>query len=258
MPHLIAFAAAAAFVLSCSSPTAQNPKAAQKEIAPWETVSINGATFRRVAAKPTATQEDFDITISIPVSLSSGELVFADSVYIAGREYRADCSPDRPTPPTPPDPPPGGDDVGNTPETATDLTVSYPPAGSEDPAIWISPVYRLTARDVDYFRLIVDREVYLGVASLGDTDTKGTLFDASGEVLDRNDDGFESGFNFFLFALVEAGTYYVKVEGYNAATTGEYNVGVSISNVTLDAAVAAEGKEAATVYKERMKDEFKP
>ena len=93
MPHLIAFAAAAAFVLSCSSPTAQNPEATQEEIAPWETVSINGTAYRRVAAKPTATQDDVVITISIPVSLSSGELIFSDQVVIAGREYRADCSP---------------------------------------------------------------------------------------------------------------------------------------------------------------------
>ena len=262
MPRLIAFAAAAVFVLSCSSPTAQNPEAAQEEIAPWETVSINGAAYRRVAAKPTATQQDLVITLSIPVSLSGGQLIFSDQVTIAGRVYRADCSPDSPTPTptpgTPPPPPPTGDDVGNTPATATALTVPYPPAGSTATASWFSETYRLTAQDVDYFRLEVTRPIWLGVASRGQTDTKGTLFSATGEVLHRNDDGFNPGNpNFFLFYQASPGTYYVKVEGYGAATQGDYIVGVATLN-DLDAASAedATSGDLAAFYGEQLKEAF--
>ncbi|MDE2739957.1 MAG: hypothetical protein OXI58_00055 [Gemmatimonadota bacterium] len=261
MPRLIAFAAAAVFVLSCSSPTAQNPEAAQEEIAPWETVSINGAAYRRVAAKPTATQQDLVITLSIPVSLSGGQLILSDQVTIAGRVYRADCSPGSPTPtPTPgtPPPPPTGDDVGNTPATATALTVPYPPAGSTATAGWFSPTYRLTARDVDYFRLEVTRPILLAVGSRGGTDTVGELQSAAGEVLHRNDDGFGPGNpNFFVYYRASPGTYYVKVRGYGAATQGDYVLGVATLN-DLDAASAedASAEDLAAFYEEQLKEAF--
>ena len=73
--------------------------------------------------------------------------------------------------------------------------------------------------------------------------TKGTLYNASGGIVDRNDDGFSdsdpNNQNFFLFARVTAGTYYVKVEGYNQ-TTGAYRLGLSTLNVSAAGKPVAE------------------
>ena len=57
----------------------------------------------------------------------------------------------------------------------------------------------------------------------GGTDTRGTLEDASGGTLATNDDG-GSGANFRLSSAVSAGTYYVRVAGYDSATTGSYTL----------------------------------
>ena len=45
-------------------------------------------------------------------------------------------------------------------------------------------------------------------------------------VLARDDDGGD-GYNFRLAHAVSAGTYYIKVEGYNASTTGSYTIHAS-------------------------------
>ena len=253
------WALSALFVLSCSqespSPTAPPAAAAAEEAAAWQTVEINGALYRRVAAKPTTTQETVLITITIPVETSGdGTLIFSDTVLIGDRVYTADCATTGggSNPPTT-----GSDDVGNTQATATSLTVLYPPAGSDDIAYWESPQYRISSSsDVDYFRLRVTKTVFLAVGSLGSIDTKGTLYNASGGVLDRNDDGFSdtdpNNRNFFLFARVTAGTYYVKVEGYNQAT-GPYRLGISTLNVSN-----AAGKPVAAGYEQKMKKAYRP
>ena len=109
------------FVLSCSQePPVSSPSSAfAEESGPWQTVSINGATYRRVAAKPTETAQA-DLLITIPISYETGadgSIRLSDTVQIAGRTYTADCSST------------GGDDVGDTRATATRLTV--PSAGND-------------------------------------------------------------------------------------------------------------------------------
>ena len=83
---------AAASILACSeeSPVAQS--AFDAEAGPWQTVSINGATYYRAAAKANATAQQGELLISIPYTISGGSLRFSDTVVIAGRTYTADCS----------------------------------------------------------------------------------------------------------------------------------------------------------------------
>ena len=80
--------------------------------------------------------------------------------------------------------------------------------------------------DVDYFRVEVSASGDLTVHTTGSLDTKGQLEDSAGAVLARDDDGGD-GYNFRLAHAVSAGTYYIKVEGYNASTTGRYTIHAS-------------------------------
>lgn len=115
-------------------PPVSSPSSAfAEESGPWQTVSINGATYRRVAAKPTETsQADLLITIPISYTVEGGAVRFSDTVQIAGRTYTADCG-------TGGGQSGGGDDVGDTPETATSISVQYPPFGSDETEIVWSP-----------------------------------------------------------------------------------------------------------------------
>ena len=64
------------------------------------------------------------------------------------------------------------------------------------------------------------------VHTTGSLDTRGQLEDSAGGVLARDDDGGD-GYNFRLAHAVSAGTYYIKVEGYDASTTGSYTIHAS-------------------------------
>ncbi len=241
------WALSALFVLSCSQePPVSSPSSASvEESGPWQTVSINGATYRRVAAKPTETsQADLLITIPISYTVEGGAVRFSDTVQIAGRTYTADCGAGG-------DLSGGGDDVGNTPATATSISVQYPPFGSDKIETVLSPAsvsefYELTRGDTDYFRLNVTRRVYLGVGSRGSTDVVGQLLDENGVVLDSEDNNsLSDNNNFFLFYLVEPGTYYVKVTGASSSTTGLYYLGISTSYPSAGKAVAEQSIASA-------------
>ena len=108
-----------------------------------------------------------------------------------------------------------GDDHGDTPSSATRLAVGSSRAGQLE-----------TGGDVDYFRVEVAASGELTVHTTGSLDTKGQLEDSAGGVLARDDDGGD-GYNFRLVHAVSAGTYYLKVEGYDASTTGSYTIHAS-------------------------------
>ena len=246
------WALSALFVLSCSQepPVSSPSSASAEESGPWETVSINGATYRRVAAKPTETsQADLLITIPISYTVEGGAVRFSDTVQIAGRTYTADCGADGGQSG-------GGDDVGNTPATATSISVQYPPFGSDEiETVWspasASESHELTRGDTDYFRLNVTRRVYLGVGSGGSTDVVGQLLDENGVVLDSEDNNrTDDNNNFFLFSLVEPGTYYDKVTGASSSTTGPYYLGISTSYPSAGKVVAEQS--IATAHKKSL------
>ena len=105
-----------------------------------------------------------------------------------------------------------GDDHGDTPSSATALAVGSSRSGQLE-----------TGGDVDYFRVQVTASGELTVHTTGSLDTKGQLEDSAGGVLARDDDGGD-GYNFRIVHTVSAGTYYLKVEGYDASTTGSYTI----------------------------------
>ena len=109
----------------------------------------------------------------------------------------------------------GGDDHGDTPSSATPLAVGSSQSGQIE-----------TGGDVDYFRVEISASGELTVHTTGSLDTRGQLEDSAGAVLARDDDGGD-GYNFRLAHTVSAGTYYIKVEGYNASTTGRYTIHAS-------------------------------
>ena len=80
--------------LSCSD---QEPPVAQsafdEQAGPWQTASVNGATYRRAAAKANAIAQSADLFISIPVSETDGQVSIPDTIVIAGRIYTVNCSP---------------------------------------------------------------------------------------------------------------------------------------------------------------------
>ena len=82
--------------------------------------------------------------------------------------------------------------------------------------------------DVDYFRVVVTRTGTLTVKTEGPTDTVGELQRANGTKLDDNDDG-GTGSNFQIRQQVSAGTYYVRVSGYNGSATGSYTLHVQFT-----------------------------
>ena len=108
-----------------------------------------------------------------------------------------------------------GDDHGDTPSSATALAVGSSRSGQLEPG-----------GDVDYFRVAVSESGDLTVHTTGSLDTKGQLEDSAGGVLARDDDGGD-GFNFRLAHTVSAGTYYIKVEGYDGSATGSYTIHAS-------------------------------
>ena len=79
--------------LSCSDkepPVAQS--AFDEQAGPWQTIEINGATYRRAAAKANATTQSSDVLVTIPIRNINGQISLADTVFIEGHIYTANCS----------------------------------------------------------------------------------------------------------------------------------------------------------------------
>ena len=107
--------------------------------------------------------------------------------------------------------PPGiGQEPDDTLEGATPVDLGSATAGS------------LSEGDEDYFVIEMSDSGTLTVYTTGSTDTYGAILDSSGNVLDEDDDG-DKGFNFRVSTSVSAGTYYIRVEGWE---TGDYTLHV--------------------------------
>ena len=117
-------------------------------------------------------------------------------------------------------------DHGSTRDQATSLPLGESLAGGLEPA-----------GDVDYFRVEVSEPGLLLVYTTGSSRTKGTLEDSTGGSLATNDDGGRSD-NFRIAHFVNAGTYYVKVEGDYSSSTGSYTIYASIHGTTRDQAAS--------------------
>ncbi len=107
----------------------------------------------------------------------------------------------------------GGDDFGNSLGTAHAIA----PISTTSGVIG-------TGSDVDVFRIRLVNRGRMVLRTSGGTDTVGTLYSSTGAVLAVNDDGCGSAVNFCLVRMLNAGTYYVKVDGFSTTSTGPYNL----------------------------------
>ena len=184
------WALSALFVLSCSqespSPTAPPAAAAAEEAGPWQTVEINGALYRRMAAKPTETSQA-DLLITIPIryeTTADGSIRLSDTVQIAGRTYTADCGHRRPIW--------WGRRCG---KHAGDGHSADRPGADEHHRVmsfWFSPEYDDHTRGTRTISVLrVPRRMWLGIGSRGSTDVKGWLYNQDGIVIDEDDNSRE-------------------------------------------------------------------
>ncbi len=102
---------------------------------------------------------------------------------------------------------------GDSREEATPVSVGSSTLGALEPG------------DVDYFRIDLDSGYTVVASTAGDLDTFGYIVDGAGTVLARDDDAGE-GSNFRVRASLQAGTYYIRVEGLNQDETGPYTLHV--------------------------------
>ena len=104
-------------------------------------------------------------------------------------------------------------DPGNTTDGAAELALGAAEVGAVGPG-----------GDRDLFKLELDGETEVVLYSSGPTDTKAELLDSNGDSLipKVEDDDSGEGFNFLIHATLEPGTYYIRVEGFGAKTTGSY------------------------------------
>ena len=91
-------------------------------------------------------------------------------------------------------------------------------AGATQVALGSSTAGSLSEEDEDYFVIELSGSGTLTVYTTGSTDTHGSIWDRAGSVLAYNDDGGED-LNFRVSTAVPAGTYYIRVEGWD---TGDY------------------------------------
>ena len=108
-------------------------------------------------------------------------------------------------------------DDGDSPATGIPLAVG----GS------IEIERELPAGGAWYFEVTVTSAGRLIASTIGSTDTYGFIEDSSGNVLHENDDGGE-GYNFRVSAAVEPGTYYIRVRGFDASSTGAYTLTIQL------------------------------
>ena len=131
--------------------------------------------------------------------------------------------------------PPGiGQDSDDTLVGATQVDLGSSTAGS------------LSAGDTDYFVVEMSGSGTLTAYTTGSTNTEGAILDSSGTVLasDDDDDGGE-GSNFRVSVRVSAGTYYIKVAGWDSSTTGDYTLHVV---GPLDLVVAASVSDSTLAF----------
>ncbi len=87
----------------------------------------------------------------------------------------------------------------------------------------------LTEDDQDWFRIDVFTPGRHWIYTTGDTDTRGTLYDAAGNFIAGgfNDDDDGARRNFAIERILQVGTYYLMIDdGTEGVTTGDYRLSV--------------------------------
>ena len=114
------------------------------------------------------------------------------------------------------------DDQGNDTAAAQALALSVPQIGLIDPASGTPPS---RTADEDLFKLVLDTAAEVVVYTTGGVDTVGELLDEEGATTLGTDDDSGDDTNFLIRAELEAGTYYIRVKGYQIGPrpeTGPY------------------------------------
>ena len=109
-----------------------------------------------------------------------------------------------------------GDDHGDSAGEAT--LVSAPGM--------IAGVISDSGSDVDVFKFTLTKKTKLTVKTTGNLDTYGTLLNASGRTIAEADDS-AGDLNFSMRRTFAPGTYYIIVEGYDAAESGPYTLQIN-------------------------------
>jgi hypothetical protein len=90
------------------------------------------------------------------------------------------------------------------------------------------------ADDYDIFKIEVPTTQVVTIQTTGSLDTYGYLYDSQENKITENDDRGNDE-NFFISKELEAGTYFIWVEGYDSYVTGDYNL--SISNLDYNLSI---------------------
>ncbi len=106
------------------------------------------------------------------------------------------------------------DDHGSTRSGATQINANSTTEGE------------LSRGDLDYFQVTINGSGTLTAYTTGGVDTAGFIEDSSGAILDSDDDSGANN-NFRVSRSVSSGTYYIRVQGYEADYTGSYTLHVS-------------------------------
>ena len=116
-------------------------------------------------------------------------------------------------------------DLGDSTGMAADLALDTPQTGIIGPA-----------GDIDYFKLDLPRTADIVIYTSGGLDTVGELRDGNDLIIVADDDGDISGGsrNFSVWSMLDAGTYYVKVAGYDGVTGSYQLYAEAVSDPTGD------------------------
>ena len=110
---------------------------------------------------------------------------------------------------------PSGDDHGNSCASATSVAVGSTFSG------FLAPT-----TDVDFFRFTLSGSTAITAQASSVFDSLGTLYDANCIQIAQDDDG-AGNLDFRLQRTLPAGTYYLRVASFNAATGGSYQVSLT-------------------------------
>lgn len=108
-----------------------------------------------------------------------------------------------------------GDDHGDTNLCSTDMCLSTSTGGI---------IGSYGDPDIDVFSFVIDSEGSMTIESSGSTDVRAALFNERGKKLAEDDDS-GTGVNFQIVEDLDAGRYFVRVEGTSSAT-GAYSLSV--------------------------------
>ena len=224
--RFIALSVLTLFVFSCDQdkPTAQVDSAPAHLDESLTTIEVNGAVFRRVAAKAVSTAQGGDMSIVLNYSMAGSKATIA-SVTIDGVRFFATGCDSRSE---------QGIielDADNAITPSTDASsptlLVLPEINGYGGAVWKHfGSYQLAAGDNHYFALDPSPKAYNQIVSLSDIGLKAHDVDYDGSVLGTEMSGQGPGGKNFQFNITSLyGAFQLfRVQGQNATTEGTYTI----------------------------------